>query len=122
MGLIFHVTGAAEWAEALREGEYRLSTRGRTLEEECFIHCSTAEQVERVANAFYRGVPGLVLLAVAADRVRPEIRRENLEGGQELFPHVYGPLNVDAVVAVIPLEPGPDGRFALPREELARLA
>ena len=79
-----------------------------------FIHCSTRDQVIAVANARFRGQPGLILLLIDTDKVRPEIVYENLEGGADLFPHIYGELNTDAVGEVAPFEPGDDGYFQLP--------
>ena len=52
--LIYHIAEAADWEQAQRDGQYTMSTRGRTLAEEGFIHASTASQVALVANAFYR--------------------------------------------------------------------
>ena len=80
---------------------------------EGFIHCSTGDQVIKVANARFRGQHGLVLLVIDTDKVRPEIVYENLEGGDEVFPHIYGELNTDAVVEVAPFDPGSDGYFHL---------
>jgi len=57
-------------------------------------------------------VATLVVLRIAIDRLNAEVRYENLDGGLELFPHVYGRLNLDAVVAVMPLPAGKDGTFA----------
>ncbi len=111
---LYHVTAAADWATAVQAGEYRLSTRGKTLAEVGFIHASHAHQVVRVADAFYRGLPGLVLLVIDPAAVRAEIREEPAPGTGERFPHIYGPLNADAVLAALPFEPGPDGRFTLP--------
>ena len=79
-----------------------------------FIHCSTPEQVVQVANLRFRGESGFVLLLIDPDKVKAEIIYENLEGGQQLFPHIYGGLNCDAVVKVAEFEPGPDGYFTLP--------
>ena len=114
MSRLYHVTAAADWAAARAAGEYRLSTRGKTLEEVGFIHSSHAHQVVPVADAFYRGLPGLVLLVIDPAAVRAEIREEPVPGTGERFPHIYGALNADAVVAVLPFPPGPDGRFTLP--------
>ena len=111
MSIIYHVASAADWARAQRDGEYTTSTRGRTLDEEGFIHASAAEQVAPVANLFYKGLPGLIVLVIDPDRVRPEIRYERVPGSDAPFPHIYGPLNADAVVATRPLEAGPDGEF-----------
>ena len=113
--LIFHVTAREDWHVAQASGSYQLSTRGKTLAEVGFIHCSTADQVTRVANLLYRGVSGLVLLVIDRARVTSPIRDESPDGGPERFPHIYGPLNLDAVVEVLPFEPNPDGTFSLPQ-------
>ena len=112
--LIYHITTASDWAQAQASGEYTLSTRGLTLAEEGFIHCSTAGQVATVANMLYQGLPDLLVLVIDTDLVRPEIRIEQLAGAPEPFPHIYGPLNPDAVVGTRRFEPGPDGRFSFP--------
>jgi glutathione S-transferase len=99
---IFHIALASDWEAALASGSYRVSTLGRTLDEEGFVHCSCADQVDGVRSRFYAGVDGLVLLAIDVDRLRSEVRFEDVGDG-ELFPHVYGPIDVDAVVAVTAL-------------------
>jgi uncharacterized protein (DUF952 family) len=108
---IYHIAAAADWDRARRDGRYTMSTRGRTLAEEGFIHASTAAQVAPVANAFYQGVPDLLLLVIDSERVGPELRHELVPGQAEPYPHIYGPLNLDAVVETRPFAPGPDGRF-----------
>jgi uncharacterized protein (DUF952 family) len=113
-GFIYHIARASDWAQARAAGEYTTSTRGRTLAEEGFIHCSASDQVAGVANMFYRGLPDLLVLVIDVGRVRPEIRVEQVTGSEEPFPHVYGPLNVDAVVETRRFAPGPDGRFRFP--------
>ena len=110
--MIYHITTVGEWERALRDGQYAMSTRGRTLAEEGFIHASTAEQVAPVATMFYQDVPDLVVLVIDADRVKPGIRYERVPGFDQPFPHIYGPLNTDAVVATVRLEPGPDGDYS----------
>ena len=109
--VIYHIATAADWARAQRDGQYATSTRGRTLAEEGFIHASTAGQVAPVANAYYRGVPDLVVLVIDPGRVGPEVRYELVPGSDAPYPHIYGPLNTDAVVGTRPLEPGPGGEF-----------
>ena len=101
MPSIFHIARQGDWAAALAEGSYRVSTLGLTLDDVGFIHCSYAQQVDGVARAFYRDVPDLVLLTIDTDKVEPDIRVES-GGDEERFPHIYGPLAVDAVVAVDP--------------------
>jgi uncharacterized protein (DUF952 family) len=72
--------------------------------------------VVRVANARFAGVRDLVLLCVAADRLEAPLRYEPGDpGSDELFPHLYGPLNADAVLRALPFTEGPDG-FVLPAQ------
>ncbi len=106
---IYHITHRLDWQKALEEGAYQADTRAS----QGFIHCSTRAQVAAVANRIYRGQHGLVLLEIDSRRVQPEIRFENLEGGVELYPHIYGPLNLEAVEKVVEFEPGTDGSFTL---------
>ncbi|MBW4513788.1 MAG: DUF952 domain-containing protein [Timaviella obliquedivisa GSE-PSE-MK23-08B] len=109
MTLIFHITPRSQWESAQAIGSYR----GDTLDTEGFIHCSKLEQVVRVANWCYAGQTGLVLLSIAIARLQAQLRYETVDG--EEFPHLYGALNLDAVVQVINFEPDPAG-FALPPE------
>ena len=112
MGVIYHIATGADWARAQRDGEYTTSTRGVTLEEQGFIHASTAEQVAPVANMFYQGLDDLLVLVIDAERVAAEIRYEEVPGSEAPFPHIYGALNLDAVVGTRPLAAGEDGRFS----------
>lgn len=100
---LYHLAVAGDWDRA--RPEYRGSTLGRTLEEEGFVHCSTAGQVQDTADRFYRGRSDVVLLTIDPARVDADIR---VEGG---FPHVYGPLPTAAVVAAAPVPLGDDGRL-----------
>lgn len=110
MATIFHITTREDWERAAAEGSYRTAT----LPVEGFIHCSTRDQVIQVANFRFRGQRGLVLLAINTDRVKALIRYEDLAGEGQLFPHIYGELNIDAVAQVAEFEPGDEGYFALP--------
>jgi glutathione S-transferase len=109
---IYHIAVAADWARACQDGQYTMSTRGRTLAEEGFIHASAAGQVALVANTFYRGERDLLLLVIDAARVEDEIRYEPVPGQAQPYPHIYGPLNIDAVVQTRPFEPDSDGQFS----------
>jgi uncharacterized protein (DUF952 family) len=111
MSMIFHITRREQWTRAKRVGLYM----GDTLGTEGFIHSSTPQQVLKVANRVFRGRKGLVLLCIDPEKVRPEIRYEAAQDGEE-YPHIYGPLNVDAVVQALKFEPGEDGTFVLPKE------
>lgn len=102
---LFHLALAADWHDAESDGHYRVSTRGRTLAEEGFIHASFAHQVDGVARRFYADVEEpLVLLTIDLARVDVEVRLEVPPGADEAFPHLYGPLPVDAVSWVTPYE------------------
>jgi uncharacterized protein (DUF952 family) len=101
---IFHIATAADWAQARRLGRYTTSTRGRTLAEEGFIHASRADQWESVRQRFYADVTQpLVLLEIDTDLLDVPVREEAVPDSEETFPHVYGPLDVAAVVRVVPL-------------------
>lgn len=106
---ILHITRREEWERALAEGIYR----GDTLDTEGFIHCSTPVQLVDVANANFGGRTGLVVLCIEPDKVAPEIRYEESGHGGP-FPHIYGALNVDAVVKAASFEPNGEGRFEMP--------
>lgn len=100
---IFHIALTRDWEAAQRAGEYRVSTRGASLEEVGFIHGSRRDQVERIGSFLYATVcEPVIVLQIDSHRVSVPVRLENLEGGCELFPHIYGPLEIDAVVATIP--------------------
>ena len=99
--VILHITERSNWEHAQVVGEYRTDS----LETQGFIHCSKPEQVARVANVRFRGRHDLVLLVIEPARVTAEIRYGIPEGGREPFPHIYGPLNLNAVVKVLPFEP-----------------
>jgi uncharacterized protein (DUF952 family) len=95
---IFHLAMPDDWAAAFTAGDYRVSTRGMTLDEVGFIHCSTEEQIEATANRFYADVDALVVLSIAIDRVpAPVVFEPPAAGVDELFPHIYGALPVAAV-------------------------
>jgi uncharacterized protein (DUF952 family) len=114
---IYHIASRAEWEAAQARGEYTAPS----LTGEGFIHCSTATQVVHVANAFYRGRTDLVLLVLDETATRPEVRWEPPAGppaagisASDLFPHIYGPINLEAVVRALDFEPDPAGTFTLP--------
>ncbi len=98
-GPIFHLAMPDDWVQAFEQGSYEMSTRGRTLDEEGFIHCSTRAQLEATATRFYGDVDELVILTIAPGRVPHDIRWEPpAPDVDELFPHVYGPLPMIAVL------------------------
>jgi uncharacterized protein (DUF952 family) len=107
---ILHFCTRDAWSAAQSRGEYR----GDTLATEGFIHCSPADQVHLPANALMRGRTDLVLLEVDPARLTSPVRWEPGDPSDPTsmqFPHVYGPISLDAVVAVHDFPPGPDGTF-----------
>jgi uncharacterized protein (DUF952 family) len=107
--MIYHIATRADWGSAQAAGEYTADSLGS----EGFIHCSTAGQVRSTANRFFHGRQDLALLTIDEKKVTAEVRYENLEGGKDLFPHIYGPLPLGAIVRVLNLTPGPDGLFRI---------
>jgi uncharacterized protein (DUF952 family) len=114
VGHIFHITTSSAWDDARAAGAYVAPS----LEREGFIHFSAADQVVGVANRAFRGQGDLVLLCVAPERLTAVVRHEHAADAGEVFPHLYGPLNLDAVGDVIAIAEGPDG-FELPEEARA---
>jgi uncharacterized protein (DUF952 family) len=112
--MIYHITSKQEWASAQEQGEYTAPS----LQTEGFIHCSTAAQVIHVANAFYRGRTDLVLLKLAEDRIKSQVKWEAPAGPpaqgiseSDSFPHIYGTINLDAVIAVLDITTPLDANF-----------
>jgi uncharacterized protein (DUF952 family) len=103
MTQLFHITEATSWQTALLQGQYLAPS----LQTEGFIHLSEQGQVKWVGMHFYRGQLGLVLLEIDSDRLTSKLRYDEVVG-DGIFPHLYGPLNLDAVVTVWPFTPGED--------------
>jgi len=100
--MILHITSRAAWLAAQQRGEYIAPS----LESEGFIHCSTETQALHVANAFYRGQKGLVLLKLDESRIKSQVKWEAPAGppapgisASDSFPHIYGPINLEAVIS-----------------------
>lgn len=112
MAHIYHIVKRSDWEVASGAGTYA----PKSLEHEGFIHCSRQWQIQRVADDQFRGQTDLVLLCIDVDGVVPQIRNEDLYDVGERFPHIYGPLDVAAVKAVVAFPPAEDGSFPLPTE------
>ncbi|WP_145809255.1 DUF952 domain-containing protein [Kribbella amoyensis] len=113
MARILHIAFVAEWEAAKAARAYRISTRGQSLDDGArFIHASRPEQVSLVANIAYADVTDpLCLLVIDTERLVSAVCDEDLDGTGTTFPHIYGPLNPDAVVDVLPYVRGADGRW-----------
>ena len=96
---LYHLALPAEWQQAKQQGMYERSTRGRSLQEEGFIHLSGAHQVAATHGRFYGDLDGVLLLTVDPHRLpSDQLKLEPIPTGEE-FPHLYGPLPLDAVLA-----------------------
>ena len=97
--MILHITTQVAWDDALEKGAYTADS----LAAAGFIHCCEERQLAWVVLRHFPGRTGLLLLRIDPARLDADVRYENLEGGSELFPHVYGAIPVSAVVDVSPL-------------------
>ena len=115
---ILHITSREAWKAAQEAGQYTAPS----LTSDGFIHCSTRSQVLPVAEKFYKGQIGLIILVIDSTRLSSDLKWEAPFDGappsgvsaSETFPHIYGPINLDAVVQVLDFEPNADGKFILP--------
>jgi len=101
MAIIYHVTSRDEWNKATENGTYIAPS----LELENFIHCSKAEQVEGVLQRYFKGKKDLVRLTIDTDRLTASWQYDLAPSINEEFPHVYGPINTDAVIDVESISP-----------------
>lgn len=116
---IVHISSRKAWIEATHAGEYVAPS----LKSEGFIHCSTYVQILPVAEKYYKGQTGLVLLVIDPARLNSGLKWEPPAEGApppgvpagDAFPHIYGPINLEAVVEVLDFAPGPNDRFSLPK-------
>ncbi len=109
--VLVHLCAAADWSAARTEG----LVQPESLQGSGFVHLSTPAQVHLPANRLYRGRDDLLLLHVDPARLDSPLRWEPgvaTDPQSMLFPHLYGPLPVGAVIDVAPYRPGADGSFA----------
>jgi glutathione S-transferase len=112
---LLHIAMPDDWNAARAAGEYRISTRNRSLDDEGFIHCSYPGQLEAVANRWFADVAELVLLHIEPELLEAEVRVEpGSENGDELFPHIYGPIPTTAVIAMTWWDRDEDGMWHKP--------
>jgi uncharacterized protein (DUF952 family) len=121
--MLLHITTREEWSKAQIKGEYT----SPSLRTDGFIHCSTIGQTVDTANLFFKGQKGLMLLCIDENKLESECKFEEAAGGianqhdprtDNLFPHVYGPINMAAVIQALPFNPNVKGFFELPEEIL----
>jgi uncharacterized protein (DUF952 family) len=111
MAAIYKICTASEWHAAEHAGVYRGSVVDHR---DGFIHFSTAEQANETAGKWFAGQRDLVLIAVDADALGTGLKWEPSRGGA-LFPHLYGELELKAVLRVDPLPLDASGRHVFPK-------
>ena len=114
MTQLLHITDPASWRQSAASGEHAMSTRGVTLAEEGFIHCSLPHQVRRIADLVYPETAELVILVIDSDRLTAPVRYEAAEPGGEQFPRIYGPLTTGAVTEAAQVSRSATGELLLP--------
>lgn len=105
MGKIVHICAKDDWIEAISSRIYRTPS----LEKEGFIHFSRPDQVLKVANTYYQGTKNLILLWVDINKVSGKLHWEESDG--DIYPHLYGPLELNAIIAALDFSPDEDGNF-----------
>ncbi|NGP76397.1 DUF952 domain-containing protein [Balneolaceae bacterium YR4-1] len=107
--LIFHVVKKEDWKTQKKDSRYH----PETIDTEGFIHCSTGRNIEEVTNRLYSGEDDILLIIINTTLVDPEIRYENCGNSDIKYPHIYGPLNMDAVIDKIELASEDDGSYKI---------
>jgi uncharacterized protein (DUF952 family) len=102
---IFHICQRENWLKSQASGEYQPDS----LLVEGFIHCSQSDQYIEVANRYYKGVPDLVVLSIDPEKLTSEFRWE--KSGDAYYPHIYGSINLEAVMFMGDLKPESDGTY-----------
>lgn len=110
--LVYHITQRPDWEAALKMGIY--ATLG--LPHEGFIHCSFVRQLERVANKYYLNQADLVILVIDPQKLSSPLKVEKALDVDDHYPHIYGPLNLGAVIKVVDFPIHSDQLFHLPDE------
>ena len=121
MSMIYHITSRSAAQAALRDGEYR----AESLTNDGIIHFSQLHQLLGVANAYYAGQKDLVILVVDPALLKAELKyeapvhpgaaaRATVPSADQRFPHLYGPLNFEAVIKIVDLPLATAGGFDLP--------
>ena len=97
MPIIYHVTPAMEWNSAKEKGSYEAPS----LKDEGFIHCSQEQQIKGVLERYFDQQTGLVKLVIDTDKLKSRFVFDWSPSVQDTFPHIYGPINLDAVIDVV---------------------
>lgn len=107
--LIFHVVKKEDWKLQKKDSRYH----PESIDTEGFIHCSPGREIEEVTNRLFKGESDILLIIINTTLVEPEIRYENSGDSDTKYPHIYGPLNMDAVIDKIELASEDDGSYKI---------
>ena len=107
---MYCITTLDKWNASKEKGEYL----DKSLETEGFIHCSYPHQLLAVANKHFKGMENLIILCINPGQLKSRTIDEDLSGLNEVYPHIYGPINIDAVVDVVDFQCDAHGDFILP--------
>jgi uncharacterized protein (DUF952 family) len=99
MSIIYHLTTRKEWQASQAAGQYVTSS----LKEEGYIHCCEENQIENVLKRYFAGKTNLVKLVIDTEKITSPLIYDWSPSIEETFPHIYGPINVNAVKEVIPI-------------------
>ena len=97
MAIIYHITTKPEWADAQKKGKYESAS----LPEEGFIHCSEERQIAGVLDRYYKDKTDLIKLVIETDKLTSPLYFDWSPSIEDTFPHIYGPINLDAVEDVV---------------------
>lgn len=100
MNIIYHITTKKEWNDAVNIGFYEAAS----LPIEGFIHCSTEQQVEGVLERYFKNKTDLVKLVIDVSKLSNKLIYELAPSINQEFPHIYGAINIDAVVEIINID------------------
>ena len=109
---IYLLMSPADYDQAVATGQWAPAD----LPSVGFIHASPSNQLTRVANKYYTANDEVRIVLLRHEKIRAEVRWEPATGG--LYPHIYGPLNMDAAERVVPVRKGADGKFVIGPEQL----
>jgi uncharacterized protein (DUF952 family) len=98
MGLIYHITTQGQWDASKDADQYTVPS----LHEEGFIHCSDEGQVKEIIERFYADATDVIVLSIDTDKLTSQLIFEWSTSVQQTFPHIYGPINTNAVTAAVP--------------------
>jgi len=112
--VIYHIAKNDEWSACINKGQYTPAD----YDKDGYIHCSDDRQIKRVANWLFKGQKDLVLLKIDPTKLKARTIYESSQGTDEKFPHIYGPVNLDAVIKIIQLTCDSNGEFKIGERDL----